>query len=824
MKKNLRKVLAVVLVVCIAMSFVTIASAKSFTDDTSIKYTEAVSVVSGIGAINGYTDGSFGPTKSITRAEAAKMIAYTVLGPTVAGALPAATSSFSDVKSTDWASKYIEYCVQNGIINGIGNGKFNPDGNVTGIELAKMLLTAVGYGKDNEYTGANWAFTVIQDAFNNGIFNGNESGNYAVAATREEAALYIFNVLMNTVKVTYSKVTDTYTNVAGNKTIAMATYGMVTPIVGVITANAATGATGTKVATATVAGGKITDIADVAGVPTTTTYTYTTALNQVGQVVKVYYKDASTVYSMVPVSTAVTVSTAIAASATNYAAAFGTATASASTGVMNATANIAAVTVDAAIAGAFNGTTAASTGTYQVYGGEVVSYVAPSVSTLDKVDDIVTAAGVTTYSFNTLADKVSTLIVNTAGVVKGDIVKVTQAGTMYTLEKTSTVVGKITEVGAANSYVVVNGTKYTLSTSANGTGLAIATNYTDNYTIYLDSAGTYFASVVVTPAAATSNVVYLTGVSYPVTGAYGAVTMAIQAVDSTGKEVIYNTGAALDPQIDDEVVNAALDGDAISEVIAGFYKVTVNTTTGVADFAAYATPGDFVAVSAVGVATGTEVRNGTNYYYDANVKFIFVSGSGATLKIETVTGVAASKDNNLTNALVYFNNTTAVNKVISTVIVPAAYTAPASSGSTAPVIYIPLGTVMTGSNANGNVFSVYIDGVKTTITAVDSNANIAAVDDGFATYTLTNGVYDFTGVNGAANLTLNVAVANNGIYNSFINAINAAGATVIDLVNATPVYTSVAAMEAATATKAFTIDTVADSTGKIITIYITGIA
>ena len=44
-----------------------------------------------------------------------------------------------------WAESYIEYCTTEGVISGQGDGTFNPDGSVTGSQAAKMALVALGY-------------------------------------------------------------------------------------------------------------------------------------------------------------------------------------------------------------------------------------------------------------------------------------------------------------------------------------------------------------------------------------------------------------------------------------------------------------------------------------------------------------------------------------------------------------------------------------------------------------------------------------------------------------------------------------------------------
>lgn len=208
--KNLKKVLAVVLVVCMAFSLMAFASAanvKDYSDASSIKQTEAVDLFSGLGFLQG-NNGAFDPAGNITREQAAKIITYMLIGSAKADALKTSVSSFSDVAASRWSAAYIQYCAANGIINGDGTGKFNPEGNVTGTQFAKMLLTAIGYGKNGEYTGANWEMTVIADATSLKIFD--LDVNVSAPATREQCAQYGFNAYTKISAVVYSKDTSSY--------------------------------------------------------------------------------------------------------------------------------------------------------------------------------------------------------------------------------------------------------------------------------------------------------------------------------------------------------------------------------------------------------------------------------------------------------------------------------------------------------------------------------------------------------------------------------------------------------------------------------------
>ena len=55
------------------------------------------------------------------------------------------STSFKDVAATRWSAPAIEYCATLGIIDGAGDGNFYPAGKLTGYAFAKMLLTAIGY-------------------------------------------------------------------------------------------------------------------------------------------------------------------------------------------------------------------------------------------------------------------------------------------------------------------------------------------------------------------------------------------------------------------------------------------------------------------------------------------------------------------------------------------------------------------------------------------------------------------------------------------------------------------------------------------------------
>ena len=172
-------------------------------------------MLSALGVINGYTDGSFKPDATITRAEAAKMI-YTIWngGNDDASAFEW-KSVFNDVYSGHWAEGYINFCYTNGIINGKTATTFAPDDSVTGTELAKMLLICMGYQADKSgLEGTGYSQRTNALATQNGLYV-DVASSVSNAMPRQYAAQIMYNALKaDTVKWStdsnaYEKVTTT---------------------------------------------------------------------------------------------------------------------------------------------------------------------------------------------------------------------------------------------------------------------------------------------------------------------------------------------------------------------------------------------------------------------------------------------------------------------------------------------------------------------------------------------------------------------------------------------------------------------------------------
>ena len=217
----MKKFLSLVLALIMTMSLVTVsAGAKDFTDDESLTYEEAVAVMSEIGVIDGYPDGSFKPQGGLTRGAAAKIICNMVLGPTTASALHADTAPFKDVPTDNIYAGYIAFCAKEGYISGYTDGSFRPAASLTSFAFMKMLLGALGYDAEIEgYTGNNCFINVAKQAIGIGLNGGmREEFNGGKNISREEAALFAFNTLKATL-VDY----DTKTSVnVGDATVVIA--------------------------------------------------------------------------------------------------------------------------------------------------------------------------------------------------------------------------------------------------------------------------------------------------------------------------------------------------------------------------------------------------------------------------------------------------------------------------------------------------------------------------------------------------------------------------------------------------------------------------
>src|SRR5262249_39730380 len=111
--------------------------------------------------------------------------------------------AFTDVNYSSWYGDYVDWSYQNGIIQGVGGGRFEPDRTVTRQELAAMLYRFTQFLKlsgpeagsgqlgytDSDLIAA-WAAEAALYTQETGIITGRSGGTFAprATATRAEVA------------------------------------------------------------------------------------------------------------------------------------------------------------------------------------------------------------------------------------------------------------------------------------------------------------------------------------------------------------------------------------------------------------------------------------------------------------------------------------------------------------------------------------------------------------------------------------------------------------------------------------------------------------
>ena len=233
MKKLLAMVLALVMTLSLAVS-----ANAAFKDvkDINETYAESAEVLANLGVFKGYEDGSFNPKGDITRAEVAAIVyrIYTGDVKDVQAKNYETYNKFADMAGAGWAKGYIGYCANAAFIKGYPDGNFKPAGKVTGYEALTMILRAVGYDKNNEFTGADWALNVAQIAQKNGILDNVKGVDLNAPATREVVAELLFRAI-NVPMVSYTAAfgyqnvglsTDKNTVFTANKTLGSEVFGL----------------------------------------------------------------------------------------------------------------------------------------------------------------------------------------------------------------------------------------------------------------------------------------------------------------------------------------------------------------------------------------------------------------------------------------------------------------------------------------------------------------------------------------------------------------------------------------------------------------------
>ncbi|MFC3886492.1 S-layer homology domain-containing protein [Bacillus songklensis] len=201
MSTNYRKFIAgTVSAAVVASAIAPVASAASFSDvDANSVHAKAIDALSETGIINGYPDGTFKPGKSITRGQAAKMIARTIEGE------GKVEQVFTDVPATadEELVKAAYEVFTAGAMTG-ANGQLLPNKEITRQQMAKVLVEAFNLEHsdafENNLKDLNTAYADFQDYIEILVENGVTQvadGNFRPLepVSRAQFATFVYRIL-----------------------------------------------------------------------------------------------------------------------------------------------------------------------------------------------------------------------------------------------------------------------------------------------------------------------------------------------------------------------------------------------------------------------------------------------------------------------------------------------------------------------------------------------------------------------------------------------------------------------------------------------------
>lgn len=140
--------------------------------------------------IVGYSDGTFGPERDMTRSEAATIFARLLADKNGDTITKTAKTKFTDIPDNAWYSGYVRYLSNFGVVYGRGNDTFDPDASITRAEFTAMAVRffeAYGDGDAElmkQYSGFKdvstgyWAAEYIQEAALRGWIAGYGDGTF----------------------------------------------------------------------------------------------------------------------------------------------------------------------------------------------------------------------------------------------------------------------------------------------------------------------------------------------------------------------------------------------------------------------------------------------------------------------------------------------------------------------------------------------------------------------------------------------------------------------------------------------------------------------
>ena len=127
--------------------------------------------------IKGYGDNTFGPNRTITRAEVAMIFARLSINQSVSGA-----PQFTDVKAGDWYKKAVDIVARQGVVKGYEDGTFRPNQPITRREFAAIAARYAGnidaWRTFRDVPATDWAYTLINRVGGAGWITGYEDNTF----------------------------------------------------------------------------------------------------------------------------------------------------------------------------------------------------------------------------------------------------------------------------------------------------------------------------------------------------------------------------------------------------------------------------------------------------------------------------------------------------------------------------------------------------------------------------------------------------------------------------------------------------------------------
>ena len=194
----MRKVLSYVLILALVLSSFSMAFAGSATELKTLSDVEgnanqeAIEVAYDLGIVTGNPDGTFQPTKAVTRAEFAAMITRALAIPESALAGYAKTN-FKDTAGYTWAVPYLAFCNSKGIMLGDGQGNAMPGKTITTNEAITMILRALGYTNNSSELVGVWPSNYVTKAQELNLYE--DVAKEMVGVDKANAAQIIYNAL-----------------------------------------------------------------------------------------------------------------------------------------------------------------------------------------------------------------------------------------------------------------------------------------------------------------------------------------------------------------------------------------------------------------------------------------------------------------------------------------------------------------------------------------------------------------------------------------------------------------------------------------------------